>query len=192
MDKKKIKRIVHSLIFNIIETVLIVLIGMALSLPINSIISMMLIFVISRGLFGKAIHFKDWYRCLIWSLFILFSLFVILKANLFMSILFAIFSALIMTGKSNIYEIYLWNNHNEPSKYKDVIDFINNNESNDILIDFENKLEKMNDKEYLIYKYRFKEGNTFGEISDKLDIDGPRIVDKLDKIAFALRLYCNF
>ena len=187
----RFKVIVGSLIFNIAETSLIFLTGLLLELPINHIILIMLTFMVSRGFFGQALHFKTWYRCLVWSLLILLSLFVLLKVDLIISTLFAIFSAFIMTGKANINDMYLWNNHNEPSKYQDVMEFVKYNEFNDGLIDFEKKLSDKNALEYLVYKYRFKENKTFSEISELLDLENPRIVEILDKIAFALRLYCK-
>lgn len=118
------------------------------------------------------------------------SLFLILKVDLTVSILFAVFAAFIMTGRSNVADMYLWNNNNEPSKYQDIIEFIKYNEFDDTLLEFEKKLKGRN-PEYLIYKYRFKDGKTFAEISELLDMDTPRIVEKLDKIAFAMRIYCK-
>ena len=188
---EKVRKFLSILIFNIAETAIIVLSGLALKLDIKLIILIMLTFMISRGFFGKALHFKAWYRCLIWSLLIMLSLFVLLKVDLVLSILFAIFAAFIMTGKSNIYDIYLWNNNGEPSKYQDIMDFIKYNGFNDKLIDFENKLKNMDSVEYLVYKYRFKEHKTFAEISELLDMDNPRIVERLDKVAFAIRIYCR-
>ena len=187
-----LKKNIKGIIFNIAETIVIFLVGLALELDIKFIIMLMLTFIISRGLFGKALHFKTWYRCLIWSTLIMLSIFVILKVDLVISILFAIFSALIMTGKSDIACIYLWKNHGEPSKYQDIIDYIKYNEYEDKLVEFEKKLKENNTLEYLIYKYRFKDNRTFGEISDLLDIEGPRIAEKLDKVAFAIRIYCKF
>ena len=185
------KRKVCSLIFNIAETILIFLIGKSLDLPIKNIIMIMLTFMISRGCFGKALHFKTWYRCLVWSALIMLSLFVLFKVDLIVSIMFAIFSAFIMTGKSNIYDIYLWNNNNEPSKYQDILDYVKYNEFNDKLIEFETKLQNKDNLDYLIYKYRFKEQRTFNEISELLDMDTPRISEHQSKIAFAIRLYCG-
>ena len=189
--KKKMKNFISTLIFNIAETILILLAGIGCGLPINHVLIIMFTFMISRGCFGTALHFKTWYRCLIWSLLIMLSLFLLLKIDLVVSIMFAIFSAFIMTGKSNIKDMYLWNNHNEPSKYQDIADFIKYNPLDDRLISFETKLKEMNSVEYLIYKYRFKDNKTFKEISTLLDMDGPRIVEELDKVAFAIRLYCR-
>jgi MFS superfamily sulfate permease-like transporter len=181
----------RTLVFNIGETILILLIGIALVIPIEYILLVMMTFMISRGLFGKALHFKTWYRCLVWSLLILFSLFVILKIDIVLAIIFSIFSAFIMTGKSDINDLYLWKNNNEPSKYQDIIDFVKYNELDDRLIEFENKVKMRNNLEYLIYKYKFKEERTFSEMSELLDLETPRIVEYLDKIAFAVRLYCG-
>jgi hypothetical protein len=165
--------------------------GLALHLELKYIVLVMLVFMISRGFFGNPLHFKTWYRCLIWSLLILTSLFVILKVDLIISILFAIFSAFIMTGRSNINDMYLWKNNDEPSKYQDIIDFVKYHELDDKLIEFEHKIKEKDSVEYLIYKYKFKEGKTFSEMSELLDMSNPRIVEQLDKIAFAIRLYCG-
>ena len=188
---EKVRNILSTIVFNITETVLILLVGLALNLDIKLVIMIMLTFMISRGFFGKALHFKTWYRCLIWSLLIMMSLFVLLKVDLVLSILFAVFSAFIMTGKSNIKDMYLWNNHNEPSKYQDVMDFIKYHSLDDKLLEFEEKIKKRDSLEYQIYKYRFKDYKTFGEISELLDMETSKIVIYLDKIAFAIRLYCN-
>lgn len=187
---EKYKYILSSLIFNIAETILIFLVGKLFDLPTKHIIIVMLCFMISRGCFGNALHFKDWYRCLIWSLLILLSLFLILKVDLTISILFTIFSAFIMTGKSNINDIYLWNNSKE-SKYKDIEDFVKYHEYDDELIEFENKVKRQDAKLYLIYKYRFKDKKCFKEISEILQIPTNRLTDELDKIAFSLRIYCK-
>lgn len=184
-------RFIGSLIFNIAETILIFLIGMSLDIPIKYILVIMLTFMISRGCFGKSLHFKTWYRCLVWSSLLLLSLFVLFHVDLIVSIMFAIFSAFIMTGKSNVYELYLWNNAGAPSKYQDVIDFVKYNEFDDKLLEFEEKIKKRSNLEYLIYKYKFKEDKTFAEMFELLDIETPRIVEHLDKITFALRLYCG-
>ena len=176
--------------FNIAETLLIILIGKLLNLPINFIIMIMLTFMISRTFFGKSLHFKTWYRCLVWSLLILLSLFLIVKIDLKISVLFAIFSAFIMTGKSNINDMYLWKPANE-SKYKDIEEYIKYNEYNSDLIDFEQNLKRRDNLLYLIYKYRFKDKMTFTEMSEKLDMENPRIVEKLNQIALAIRINCG-
>lgn len=184
------KSFIKTLIFNIAETLLIILIGKLLNLPINFIIITMLVFMISRGTFGKSLHFKSAYRCLIWSALILLSLFVVVKIDLKISILFTIFSAFIMTGKSNINDMYLWKPSNK-SKYKDIEEYIKYNEYNSRLLDFEENLQRRDNLLFLIYKYRFKDKMSFSQMSEKLDMDNPRIVEKLNQIALAIRINCG-
>ena len=81
---ERVKNIISSIIFNIAETILIFLVGRMLGLEINNILIVMLSFMVSRGFFGKSLHFKTWYRCLVWSLLILLSLFLILKIFFFL------------------------------------------------------------------------------------------------------------
>lgn len=186
---EKVKNIISTIIFNIAETALIFLVGMLLKLEIRDIILVMLCFMVSRGFFGKSLHFKTWYRCLVWSLLILLSLFLILKVDLVISILFTIFSAFIMTGRSNINDMYLWKGTS--TKYADIEEYIKYNSMNNTLLEFEKKLKEQDGLLFLLYKYRFKDNLTFSEISERLDMDNPRIVEKLDKIAFSLRIYCG-
>lgn len=187
---ENLKRNISSLIFNIAETILIFMIGRLLNLPVNYVIIVMLSFMISRGCFGQALHFKTWYRCLVWSSLILLSLFLILKVDLIISVLFTIFSAFIMTGKSNINDIYLWKATNE-SKYTDIEEYIKYHEYDDELIEFEEKVKRRDNKLYLLYKYRFKEHKSFSKISELLDIPTNRITEELDKLAFSMRIYCK-
>lgn len=188
---EKFKKILPTIIFNIAETGVIVLIGMLLDVPITYIILIIVTFLVTRGLLGKTIHFKTWYRCMVWSLLLMLSLFELFKVDLVICITFAVFTAYILTGKANINDVYLWKNYDEPSKYQDVIDYVTYNELDDKLLEFERKIKDRNNLEYLIYKYKFKDGKTFTEMSELLDMDNPRIVEQLDKIAFALRLYCG-
>ncbi len=191
MSKIFNKKIITSLLFNIAETGLIFLIGKLLNLPINFILMIMLTFMISRACFGNAMHFKTWYRCLVWSLLIMLSLFLIVKVDLVISILFAIFGALIMTGKGNICDIYLWKSQGE-SKYNDIEEYVKYNYMSTELMDFEDNLKRRDDLLYLIYKYRFKDHLTFAEISDKLEgMSTARIVEYLNQIALAIRIHCK-
>lgn len=185
------KRIITSLLFNIAETGLIILIGKLLDLPINFILVIMLTFIISRACFGNTMHFKTWYRCLVWSLLIMLGLFLILKVDLILSILFAIFSALIMTGKANIQDMYLWKSQGD-SKYSDIEEYVKYNYMSTELMDFEDNLKRRDDLLYLIYKYRFKDHLTFAEISDKLDgMSTARITEYLNQVALAIRISCK-
>lgn len=173
---KNIKNIVITIIFNIAETFLIFLCGLALKLDIGNILAIMLCFMISRGFFGNALHFKTWYRCLIWSLLILFSLFLILKIDLKISILFTIFSAFILTRKSNIKDMYLWTG--KSSKYDALRDFISMSPNNPIILEHEQYWLKYYPIRYEIFKLYFRERKTYQEIIELKNLEDNNIIKK--------------
>ena len=57
------------------------------------------------------------------------------------------------------------------------------------MIEYEEKLKSQDNLTYLIYKYRFKDKMTFSQIGERLDLENPRIAEKLDQIAFSFRIY---
>lgn len=173
---KKVRNILSTLIFNIAETALIVLVGMLLKLPIEHILTIMFTFMISRGFFGKALHFKTWYRCLIWSLLIMLSLFLLLKVDLVVSILFAVFSAFIMTGKSNIKDMYMWTG--KVSKYDALKDFVAISPNHPILLEHEAYWRKNYPVRYEIFKMYFRENKTYQEIANIKGFDDNTITKK--------------
>ena len=172
----KTKNLLSSLIFNVAETILIFLMGRLLSLPVNYIIIVMLTFMISRGCFGKALHFKTWYRCLVWSLLILLSLFVLLKVDLVVSIMFAIFSAFIMTGKSNICDMYLWTG--KVSKYDALKNFVAISPNHPILIEHEEYWRKNYPMRYEIFQLYFRENQTYEYIAKLKGFDDNTITKR--------------
>lgn len=159
----KLKKLLPTLIFNILETLIIFMCGLALNLEMKYIIMIMLTFMISRGCFGKALHFKTWYRCLVWSLLILLSLFVLLKVDLVISIMFAIFSAFIMTGKSNICDMYLWTGR--ISKYDALKNFVAISPNHPILLEHEEYWRKNYPMRYEIFQLYFRENQTYEYIA---------------------------
>lgn len=157
MNNRKI--FIQSLIFNIAETALIVLIGIWLKVPINYIAVLILSFAICRGYLGNAVHFKNWYRCLIWSSLILFSLFVIFNVDLVISIAFAIFSGFILTGKADLKDMYLWTG--KTSKYDALKNFIAISPNHPIVLEHEEYWRKNYPIRYEIFKLYFRENQTY-------------------------------
>lgn len=173
---EKIRRLMSTLIFNLAETIIIFLCGLCLNVEIQYILLIMLTFMISRGCFGEALHFKTWYRCLIWSTLIMLSLFTLLKVNLIISMLFAIFSAFIMTGRSNIKDMYLWSG--KVSKYDALKDFVSISPNNTILLEHEEYWRKNYPMRYEIFKMYFRENKTYQEIAEIKDFSDNTITKR--------------
>ncbi len=181
---EKYKRILGTIIFNIAETILILLMGILLKLTLNNIAMTMLVFMISRGCFGKALHFKDWYRCLVWSALIMLSLFLIIHIDLKVSILFAIFSAFIMTGKSNINDMYLWSGNK--SKYNALIDFVAMSPNHKILLDHEEYWRVNYPIRYEIFNLYFRERKTYQEIMTIKDLTETNLIKEECKTIYSI------
>ena len=180
---------IKSLLFNILETIVIFMIGLIFKLNANYIITLMLTFYLCRMLCGQPKHYKSAYKCFVWSTLTFTSVYALTDLHIVVVILLTIFTGFISTGKANIQDMFMWKGRE--TKYSDIDEFVKYNPMNTKLIEFENNLKNKDDLLFLVYKYRFKDSLKFSEICERLDIDNPRLVEKLDKIAFSIRLFCG-
>ena len=81
-----------------------------------------------------------------------------------LSILFAIFSAFIMTGKSNIKDMYMWTG--KISKYDALKDFVAISPNHPILLEHEEYWRRNYPIRYEIFKMYFRENKTYQEIAE--------------------------
>ena len=184
---EKVKRYLPSIIFNFAEILVIFLAGKLLGLKLEIILAIFGIFVMIRISLGGALHYKSPYKCAIWSLLVFLSLFVLTNVGIGVSIIMAIFCAFILTTKGNIQDGLEWKG--KETKYADIDEFIKYNSMDTKLIEYEEKLRKQDNLTYLIYKYRFRDNMTFSQMSERLDLENPRIAEKLEQIAFSFRIY---
>lgn len=183
------KHFLTSLVFNIAEMIIIFMIGKIFNVATNIIIALMLVFFFTRLICGKPKHYATWYRCLIFSLLVFTSVYALTDLHILVTILLTIFTGYISTGRADIQDLYMWKG--KESKYSDIDEYIKFNSLNNNLLEFEEKIKKQDNLLYLLYKYRFKENLTYQQIAEKTDLESPRIAEKIDKIAFSLRIYCG-
>lgn len=184
---KKIKYYLPSIIFNTAEVLVIFLAGKLLGLKVEVMLVIFGLFVTVRISLGGAMHYKSPYKCAVWSLLVFLSLFVLTNVGFGVSIIMAIFCAFVLTTKGDLRDGLQWKGKN--TKYNDIEEYIKYNSMETKLIEYENKLKDKDNLTYLIYKYRFKDKMTFAEISERLDLENPRIVEKLEQIAFSFRIF---
>ena len=184
---EKIKYYLPSIIFNVAEVLVIFLAGKLLGLKLEVMLIVFGLFVTIRISLGGAMHYKSPYKCAVWSLLMFLSLFVLTNAGLIISIIMAIFCAFVLTSKGNITDGLMWKGRE--TKYADIEEYIKYNSMETKLIEYEEKLKDKDNLTYLIYKYRFKDKMTFSQISERLDLENPRIVEKLEQIAFSFRIF---
>lgn len=184
---EKIKYYLPSIIFNGAEVLVIFLAGKLLGLRLEIMLLIFGMFVTVRISLGGAMHYKSPYKCAIWSLLIFLSLFVLTNVGLLVSIIMSVFCAVVLTSKGNIQDGLMWKG--KETKYADIDEYIKYNSMETKLIEYEEKLKKQDNLTYLIYKYRFKDKMTFSQMSERLDLENPRIAEKLEQIAFSFRIY---
>ena len=172
----------------------------AFKVSVENILIILLIFFISRFTIKKPQHYKivtyfdgGWRSCVTWTTSIILSMFLTSHISIQVGCLFTVFSVFIISTKANINDLTMgYKTKKEDGKYYDIEEYLKYNEFSPKTIEFEENLKRKDNVLYLIYKYRFKEKASFSEISRKLNgMENPRIVEKLDQIALAIRINCG-
>ena len=188
---KKILYYLPSIIFNVIETLVIFLVGISLNVSIKDILLIFIIFAIVRIQIGGALHYKSPIRCAIWSTLVFASLFILSKVGYQIALPIIIFCGYILTSKGNIQDILMWKSG---SNYIDIDEFLKyavTSERKKKIKEFEKRLKAEEPQLYDIYSLRFKEGYKHYQIQKMLDISGSRLTEKLNRIATSFRIFCK-
>lgn len=152
IQKIDIKKIVCSLIFNIVEISIIILMGILMSVKLEQIIILFLLFFIARITSYKPMHYKSPALCMIWSTLVFCSFFWLTKVNIFLAIGMTVFEAIILTGKGDIKDCFMFQKNEDKKKYRELKGFIQNNKNTELLNKFENRLKEFSNK----YSDRYK------------------------------------
>ena len=179
-----------SAMFNFLEAAAVFFIGIEIKIPVPVMILIVLIFAIVRMCTKSAKHYKAWYKCMIWSTILMISLLIVTKVDLIIAIIMAVFAAIILSGKGDIKDCFMW--ANKESKFSDIDRYLEeNSEDNNRLLDYEDKLKSKDINAYILYQYRFKEKKTFTEMAILTNMDSRRITDKLNEVALSIRTFCD-
>lgn len=165
---------VASIIFNLIETLLLILSGYYLKVSIRDMLIIFFTFQISRRYFKLPKHYKAWQKCLIWTLLIFTSLFVVARVDITVGVMCAIFTAYILSGKSDIKDMYMWSG--KASKYDPLRDFVGISPNNPIILDYENYWRVNYPLRYEIFRYFYRERKSYEEIRNIKDYDENNII----------------
>lgn len=183
----KIKMLIGTIFFNLAETYIIFLLGFKIGLSFVNILFIMLLFMLSKGIFGKSLHYKKWYKCLVASATILVTLYFVCKFNELQSFFLTILSSYIMTKNADITiiefieeNLYHWKHG---SKYQLLIDFIQYGYDDIRLLKYEKYLKENDTLKFNLYTLKFKEHKSMEEINEITNIyDNKKIISILDSI----------
>lgn len=192
---------IPSIIFNLLETFLILLVGWMLNLNSKDIILIVVLFVSGRIFLKGAMHYKSWKKCLIWTLLLMTSLFILVKIDIYIAIYMTLFSAYIVTERANVKDGYMYyKDVRREGKYREMERFVEDNINSQEVKKFEDKLRKINTiykdrykKDfYCVYELKFKEGKSFEEIKQRTNIsDNHELTKILDIIFITFNMYMD-
>lgn len=167
---------IRSLVFNIVETIVIFMIGLIFELTPNYIITLMLTFFLCRMLCGQPKHYKSAYKCFLWSTLTFTSVYALTDLHIIVVILLTIFTGFISTGKANIKDMFMWSG--KDSKYSALLDLISLSPNNSIITDHEEYWRKNYPIKYEIFKLYFRERNTYEEIMEIKDLPDSKLIQR--------------
>lgn len=192
MNDGKLRQYMPVIAFNVGELLLVALSGIGLGISLTHIVLVVLAFIAVRFSAGGAMHYKSWKLCLVWSLVVFLSMFVIANVDLLLSIVLAAFCAVILSNRANISDMFMWKAKSQPGRYHNEISFVQNNQDSPELAEFEARLKADEDTmAYVCYTYIFKQGRSWDKTAQELDTDTPRLAPVVERIAFALRMVCK-
>ena len=176
MKNTKVKIFIEELLFNIVETIVIFMIGLIFKLDYNYIITLMLIFFFTRLFCGKPKHYKKAYNCFIWSALTFTSVYLLTDLHIIVTILLTIFTGYIATGRADIKDMFMWKGNN--SKYSALIDFIALSPNNSIILEHEEYWRKNYPIRFEIFRLFFRERKTYEEIIEIKNLEDSKLIQK--------------
>lgn len=201
---KKIEKYLPSVIFNLIEFVLIFLLGILSKVSIQEITFLCILFGTVRMDCEKPMHYKSRVLCLIWSSIVFESFFLLTKVNMPIAMILTAFEAMILTKQGDIRNIFMYRNDNS-SKYREMKKYIKDEKYNLEINHFEDVLKKLDKKYkerykssfYLVYTLYFKEEKSFNEIIKETNLYDNHAITKILDIIFIsfntyITIYENF
>ena len=109
-------------------------------------------------------HYKEWQKCLIWTLIIFVSTFVVARVDITVGVMCSVFIAYILSGKADIKDTYMWSG--KVSKYDSLRDFVGISPNNPIILDYESYWRVNYPLRYEIFKLFYRERKSYQEIRD--------------------------
>lgn len=164
MKNTKAINFIRVLTFNIIETVIIFLLGNIFNVDMNIRILLMVVFFITRMIIGSPKHYKRAYKCALWSSLVFLSLYSLSSLDIYAIIILTIFTGFISTGKADISDMYMWSG--KTSKYEALKDLVAISPNNAIILEHEEYWRKNYPVRYEIFKYYFRENKSYQEIAE--------------------------
>ena len=178
MMKTFLNKYLPNILFNVFEIFVIFMIGIVLDVSVEYILIIFISFILNKVIFGKSMHYKDWYLCLIWSVLLFVSFYLLSKIDIKIAV-FSTCTFVFFSNKANIKDLnslFFWGGNKLNTE---VFNWVKFNQNNEKLIKYENNLKETDKQKYFIFRYRFREFKSYNQIADLMDMDVQRISDEI-------------
>lgn len=167
-----------NILFNVFEIIVIFLIGIVLNIRVEYVLIIFISFILNKVIFGKSMHYRDWYLCLIWSSLLFTSFYLLSKVDIKLAVIFTSTYVFFcnMTNIKDLDKLFFWGGN---SLNTEVFNWVKFNQENEKLMEYEAKLKETDKQKYYIFKYRFREFKSYSQIAKIMDMDGQRISDEI-------------
>lgn len=143
------------------------------------ILAILIAFVLNKVIFGHSLHYKAWYLCLIWTILLFSSYYLLAKVNMTLAV-FSTVGFVFLSNISNIKDLenlFFWGGN---KLNNNVYDWVKFNQDNKKLKQYEENLKLTDRKKYFIFIYRYREFKSYSDIAKIMDIDIQRICDEIN------------
>ena len=167
-----------NILFNVFEIFVIFMIGVVLNVPIEYILVIFISFILNKVIFGKSMHYKDWYLCFIWSSLLFTSFYLLSKIDIKIAV-FSTCTFVFFSNRTNIKDLnslFFWGGNKLNTE---VFNWVKFNQENAKLKKYEENLKETDKQKYYIFRYRFREFKSYNQIADLMDMDAQRISDEI-------------
>lgn len=179
MEKSFLKYWLPNILFNTFEFVVIFVVGILFGIKAEHILAILIAFVLNKVIFGHSLHYKAWYLCLIWTILLFSSYYLLAKVNMTLAV-FSTVGFVFLSNISNIKDLenlFFWGGN---KLNNNVYDWVKFNQDNKKLKQYEENLKLTDRKKYFIFIYRYREFKSYSDIAKIMDIDIQRICDEIN------------
>ena len=195
---KEIKENIPVYLFNIVEMLIIVILGCFMRIKVETMLNLIIVFIFVRQHNGKQMHYKSLIKCSISTTFLFVFFYLLTYVNNIIAILVAAIAAYSMTENADIKNCFLYSNEEGKKKYREMKKYINECKNMEVLEEFKKRLiiiestykDRFKAPYYKIYEMYFLNDATFKEIREELQMyDNHEITKALDLIFMIFNEY---
>ena len=186
------KRIIIVVLFNLLEVICTVLLGLLFKFSYLSIFIILSTWICIRLLLSAVVkvrimHYKSPLKCFIATTLLFVSIYLANKINMIIGVFVLFYSAIFTSNLGNVGDIFEWYNNGDKrsSKYRNLIVFIRNNPNNAILLEYEKFWRDNYPARYEIFVEFFRKHKKYRDIIDHLCLKHDAIIKQECKIIFA-------